>query len=291
MKKLLLKIAAIIMAVTCFFTMTACQKEVFVGFDTDLALAVGEELGLEIKFVEINWDLKESLLKNEDVDLVWNGFTYTEDRDNGYYDEDRKQQIGGLDFTNFYMVNKQVAVVKKADASKYTSNAAFVGKVGCAEAASAGSKVISTVLGQTPQELPKQIDTFTAIKAGTFDYAVIDSSMASVYIQSADGAYNKDLAVVEIEGVDQEFYAIGCKEGSNLPEVINYALAKVYKSGKALEIANKYGLSGVLVDSFSEIDTANYQLPADGQYAKCVSKGQLVVGYTLFAPMNYYEIQ
>lgn len=291
MKKFLTKIVSAILAVGCLFSLTACKTETFVGFDTDLAKAVGEVLGLQIQFEEINWDLKESLLNNEDVDLVWNGFTYTEDRDNGYFDTDRNQQIGGLDFSNFYMENKQVAVVKKDKVSEYTSNASFDGKIGCAEAASAGAKVISTVLKATPSELPKQIDTFTAVKAGTCDYAVIDSSMASVYVQSSNGAYNSDLAVVDIEGVEKEYYAIGCKEDSNLVEVINYAIAKLYKNGKAQEIANNYGLGAVLFDGFSEIDVDNYQLPTTGQYQRCVERGKIVVGYTLFAPMNYYELR
>ncbi len=292
MKKLLAKIGAVILSVACLFA-TACNQpeEVFVGFDTDLAKALGQELGLQIEFTEINWDLKESLLASEDVDLVWNGFTYTEDRDNGYYDDDRQQYIGGLDFSKFYMENKQVAVVKKSEAGNYTSNASFQGKIGCAEASSAGAKVISTILNQTANELPKQIDTFTAVKAGTCDYAVIDSSMASVYIQSEDGAYNKDLAVVQIEGVAVEYYAIGCNQGSNLVSVVNYALAKIYKSGKATEIANTYGLSGVLFDGFSSIDTDSFQLPTDGQYQRCVEEGKIVVGYTLFAPMNYFELK
>ncbi len=294
MKKFIKILVSAILSITMLGCLTACEEppeEVFVGFDTDLAKAVGEELGLQIEFVEINWDLKESLLNSEDVDLVWNGFTYTEDRDNGYYDEDRQQQIGGLDFTNFYMENKQVAVVKKSEVANYTSNASFAGKIGCAEASSAGAKVISDILGQTANELPKQIDTFTAVKAGTCDYAIIDSSMASVYVQSSNGSYNKDLAVVQLEGVDVEYYAVGCKQGSNLVSVINYALAKTYISGRATEIAETYGLSGVLFDGFSGVNTNSFQLPTDGQYQKCVNKGKIVVGYTLFAPMNYFELR
>ena len=294
MKKIIKILVSAILSVAMLGCFTACEeppKEVFVGFDTDLAKAVGEELGLEIEFVEINWDLKESLLNSGEIDLVWNGFTYTEDRDNGYYDEEREQQIGGLDFTNFYMENKQVAVVKKSQVANFTSNASFAGKVGCAEASSAGAKVITTILGQTANELPKQIDTFTAVKSGTCDYAVIDSSMASVYVQSENGAYNKDLAVVQIGGVEVEYYAVCCKQGSNLVSVVNYALAKAYKSGKATQIANTYGLGGVLFDGFSDVDTASFQLPTDGQYKNCADKGKIVVGYTLFAPMNYFELR
>jgi polar amino acid transport system substrate-binding protein len=208
MKKFLTKVLSLALVVFSLFSMTACKKEVFVGFDTDLAKALGEELGLTVKFVEINWDLKESLLDGNDVDLVWNGFTYTEDRDNGYYDTKREQQIGGLDFSNFYMENKQVAVVKKSELANYTSNASFAGKVGCAETASAGATVIEDILKSTPSTLQKQIDTFTAVLAGTFDYAVIDSSMASVYIQAENGAYKDSLAVVDIEGVNNSSFNV-----------------------------------------------------------------------------------
>lgn len=291
MKKFLTKIISAVLAVGCMFSLTACKTETFVGFDTDLAKALGDELNLKIEFVEINWGLKETLLKNGDIDLVWNGFTYTEDRDNGYYDEEREQEIGGLDFSNFYMENKQVAVVKKDKVSEYTSNASFNGKIGCAEATSAGAKVISEIFKVTPRELPKQTETFTAVIAGTCDYAVVDASMASVYVQSTNGSYKDKLAVVEIAGVEKEYYAVGTKEGSNMVSVVNYALAKLYKNGKALDIAKAYGLEGVLYDGFSAVDTQNYTLPTDGHFKTCLDKGKIVVGYTIFAPMNYMELR
>ena len=37
----------------------------FVGFDTELAQAVGEKLGIDINFVEINWDSKEIELNSK----------------------------------------------------------------------------------------------------------------------------------------------------------------------------------------------------------------------------------
>lgn len=291
MKKLLTKIISLALVVFSLFSMTACKKEVFVGFDTDLAKAVGQELGVTIRFEEINWDLKESLLASGDIDVVWNGFTYTEARDNGYFDEDRNQQIGGLDFSNFYMENKQVAVVKAANASQYTSNASFDNKSGCAEASSAGSSVIKNLFKQTSNELPKQIDTFTAVEAGTFDYAVIDATMASVYIQAENAVYKDRLAVVEIDGVEKEYYAVGFASGSNLVEVFNYAIAKIYASGKAQQIAETYGLANVLYNGFAGVDITNYTLPTDGQFKDCKDAGEIVVGYTIFAPMNYFEIK
>lgn len=286
MKKILALIVTLVLGLTACFAFTACGKDL-VGFDTDLAKAVGKELGVTVEFKEINWDTKEDELSTKLIDCVWNGFTYTEARDNGYYDEERGRQIGGLDFTGFYMVNKQVAVVKKSEAANYTSNASFNGKSGCAEATSAGESVIKTVLGANPAQLEKQLDGLVAVKAGTYDYAVVDLTLASEYVANEKGAYKDSLAIVQLTGVEEEYYAVGCREGSNLPAVLNSVLKKLYANGTAQEIAKKYSLDAALYNGFENAaDLGN--LPTDGDVGEIVSRGKIVVGYTIFAPMSYF---
>ena len=51
----------------------------FTGFDTELATAVCEKLGVEPDFVEINWDTKIVELDAKSIDCIWNGMTLTED--------------------------------------------------------------------------------------------------------------------------------------------------------------------------------------------------------------------
>lgn len=262
-----------------------CGSKKLIGFDTELAEAVAAELGLKVKFVEIDWDSKEAMLEVGSIDVVWNGFTYTEARDNGYFDDERNKQIGGLDFTGWYMENKQVAVVKKADAAKYTSNASFAGKKGCAEATSAGEEVVKDVLKCTCEQLGKQLDVFTAVSSGTDDFGVIDLTMASEYILSDKGTYKDTLAVVTLQDVEVEYYAVGVKEGSNVRDALNYALKKLYANGTAAKLADKYNLKGNLYDGFS---ANTYTLPTDGAFAKLKQNGTIVVGYTIFAPMNYF---
>ena len=46
------------------------EKGELVGFDVDLARAVGEKLGVEIVFQPINWDTKELELKNGNINLI-----------------------------------------------------------------------------------------------------------------------------------------------------------------------------------------------------------------------------
>lgn len=51
-----------------------------VGFDIDLANAVGKELGMEVKFQSISWAEKDQELASGKIDCIWNGFAYTEER-------------------------------------------------------------------------------------------------------------------------------------------------------------------------------------------------------------------
>lgn len=54
--------------------------EQLIGFDIDLAKAVGENLGVDVRFQEIQWDKKEIELSSDQIDLIWNGLNITEER-------------------------------------------------------------------------------------------------------------------------------------------------------------------------------------------------------------------
>ena len=87
-----------------------------IGFDIDLAKAVvaylNEKYNTEVavEFIVIDWNEKESLLANGSIDLVWNGMTITDER------------LAEMEVSVPYLANKQVAIVKKADAAKYGAN-------------------------------------------------------------------------------------------------------------------------------------------------------------------------
>ena len=87
-----------------------------VGFDIDLAKAVVDYLNttysaeVEIEFIVIDWNSKETMLENGDIDLVWNGMTISEERS------------ANMAISIPYLANKQVAVVKKTEAANYGTN-------------------------------------------------------------------------------------------------------------------------------------------------------------------------
>lgn len=288
MKKFLAVICSLAVLAGGIATFSGCSRTL-VGFDIELAQAVADKIGVNLRCEEINWDTKEAELENHSIDMAWNGFTYTEERDKGYIDEDGNK-IGGLDFSNLYMRNRQVAVVKKENAEKYSSFDAMKQAASfTAESGSAGFTTIQEVFEVTPTGVKKQADVFTEVTAGTSEIGVIDAVMAGHYITAESGAYHDSLAVVQIAGVEEEFYAIGFREGSNLPAAFNNIIAGLVEDGTMERIAEKYGLQDVILpENFADYD-ANYAYPTDGDYQELINDGEMVLGYTIFAPMAYFE--
>ena len=51
----------------------------WVGFDADMAKAFAKSLGVEVQFVEIEWDNKIMEINNKSIDCVWNGMTLVDE--------------------------------------------------------------------------------------------------------------------------------------------------------------------------------------------------------------------
>ncbi len=100
-----------------------------VGFDTDLAKAVGEYLDITIEFEEIVWDTKEIELNAGTIDLIWNGMTITDER------------AETMNISLPYLSNSQVAICRAEDADKYTDIASFADAIIAIEAGSSASRI------------------------------------------------------------------------------------------------------------------------------------------------------
>ena len=140
----------------------------FTGFDTELATAVCEKLGVEPEFVEINWDTKVVELDAKSIDCIWNGMTLTDDI------------MANAATTKAYAKNAQVVVVK--DGTDYSSTADLVGKTVVAEAGSAGEAAIEgdENLAQADYVSKSvQTDCLMEVAAGTADAAVLDLTLAT----------------------------------------------------------------------------------------------------------------
>ena len=200
----------------------------FTGFDTELATAVCEKLGVEPEFVEINWDTKVVELDAKSIDCIWNGMTLTEDI------------MANTATTKAYAKNAQVVVVK--DGTDYTSTADLVDKTVVAEAGSAGEAAI-----QGDENLSKadyvsksvQTDCLMEVAAGTADAAVLDLTLANAMI----GAGTDYAGLKIVDELNAEEYGVAFRKGSDAAAAVDAAFDELKADGTMQALADKYDLA------------------------------------------------
>ena len=200
----------------------------FTGFDTELATAVCEKLGVEPEFVEINWDTKVVELDAKSIDCIWNGMTLTDDI------------MANTATTKAYAKNAQVVVVK--DGTDYASTADLVGRTVVAEAGSAGEAAIEgdENLAQADYVSKSvQTDCLMEVAAGTADAAVLDLTLANAMI--GEGTDYASLAIVD--ELNAEEYGVAFRKGSDAAAAVDAAFDELKADGTMQALAEKYDLA------------------------------------------------
>lgn len=274
-KKIVLALLLVAVVLTAVLGAAACTKTELIGFDVELAQAVGKDLGVEVEFQLINWNNKENELESKNVDLLWNGMTITEERE------------AQMEISEPYMLNEQVAIIRKADASKFdTLDKMLASKKWTAESGSAGAELIPE-LGATLIGVSSQINILTELNAGSADIGVMDSVMASYYMNETGSEYADSLMIAPVKiALEDEYYGIAARKGEvALMDKINTSLAKLYADGTVGKIAETYGLTDVIlpVEYNSQWDS----IADKSSWDYIVNRGKIVIGYTLFAPIAY----
>ncbi|WNZ90599.1 amino acid ABC transporter substrate-binding protein [Streptococcus iniae] len=202
------------------------------GFDIDLAKAVFKEYGIKVTFQPINWDLKETELKNGKIDMIWNGYSMN---------PERQKKVA---FSNPYMKNEQVLVSKKS--SHMTSFGDMKAKVLGAQSGSSGydaftrhPKVLKDIVKDNDA---RQYETFTQafidLKNNRIDGLLIDKVYANYYLKQEKELENYTILASEYKG---ENFAVGVrKEDKTLLKNINKGLKKLYQEGKFQAISEKW---------------------------------------------------
>lgn len=202
----------------------------WIGFDADMAKAFAKSLGVEVKFVEIEWANKALELENKSIDVVWNGMTLNE------------ETLNSMSCTNAYCNNAQVIVVPAAKADQYKTIADCKDLQFAVEDGSAGQEQAEANEFKITKVLD-QATALTEVKAGTCDAAVIDSLMAGAMV--GEGTGYADLTY--ILPLNEEKYGVGFRKGSDLTEALNKFFDDSKADGTMQNIAETYGTQEALI--------------------------------------------
>lgn len=199
------------------------ENDEIVGFDIDLAKAVGEELGVEVEFQPIDWDAKDNELKAKNVDCIWNGMSWTEERDET------------MSLTKKYMNNK-IVVMSLKDLNITDSSQLVDYKIGTQADSSAldGMKNDENFdkFKDNINEYGDYASAYLDLKAGRVDVMVIDAVMGEFTYP--------ELKVSDYVFMD-DFYVVGFrKDDKELTAKVNEALQNILDSGKGAEISQKW---------------------------------------------------
>ena len=202
----------------------------WIGFDADMAKAFAESLGVDVEFIEIDWDNKIMELDNKSIDVVWNGMTLTED------------VKAAMECSNAYANNAQVVIVPADVADQYQTAESIAELNIAVENGSAGEEVV-TGLGYTVTEVATQADALMEVAAGTSDAAVIDSLMAAAMVGEGTSYANLTYTV----GLNSEEYGAGFRKGSDLAAALNDFMKAAYDDGTMMAIAETYGVQAAII--------------------------------------------
>ncbi len=196
------------------------------GFDTEFALLVADKLGVEVEFVEIDWDNKWFSLETKDIDCVWNGMTLT---------DEAKENAS---CTDTYVRNAQVVVTKAENAETYVDAEALKDATIAVEVGSAGMDAAEAA-GLEFTEYTYQSDALMAVESGKADVCIIDITMANA--MTGEGTSYPELTTTF--SLTEEEYAIACRKGSDLTAKINELMAELIEAGTLSELAAEYELT------------------------------------------------
>jgi polar amino acid transport system substrate-binding protein len=202
------------------------EKNEIVGFDIDYAKAAAEQMGVTVEFQPIDWKTKESELSSGRIDLIWNGYTIT---------DERKEKVL---FTKPYLKNAQV-VVTMSD-SKLAKLADLEGRVvGLQSLSSAADALNDNPIKskiKTVTEFTDNVLALNDLKSGRLDAVVIDEIVINYYMTK-----EKETFKVLDESLAPEEYGIGVKKGNEeLLEKLQKALDELNENGTAAKISKKW---------------------------------------------------
>ncbi len=202
-----------------------------VGFDIDLARAVAEKMGVDVEFKPIDWDAKSMELSSKKIDVIWNGFSIS---------EERKQEVL---FSDPYLTTEQVLIVKAGSPIK--TKADLAGKKIALQdgstsetALKADAATYESIGDSNISRFKENTEVIMELESGRVDAAIIDEVFVSYYLAKENMT---DKFTVLEETFGGEDYGVGARKTDDaFVAALNKALAECKAEGKTSEISQKW---------------------------------------------------
>ncbi|MCQ2969036.1 MAG: transporter substrate-binding domain-containing protein [Clostridium sp.] len=192
-------------------------QDKIVGFDVSLAEEIADELDVDLKIKEMDFDALITALPAGKIDLIISGMNPT---------EKRKQAV---DFSNIYYTANHGILVRAEDVDKYNDFSDLDGlKVG-AQLGSTQAELASTLIDKANLQLLSNVNNLILeLKSGKVDAIVMELSVAQIAIKN-----NPDLAIgkpvyEETEGGNAVAIAKG---NEDLVDIVNKVISRVTEDG------------------------------------------------------------
>lgn len=202
-----------------------------VGFDIDLAKAVAKKMNLDVEFQPIDWDSKSMELSSGTIDVIWNGFSITDER--------KKEVL----FTDPYLTTGQVIVVK-AD-SDINSKADLAGKKialqdgsTSEEALKADEATYASIGDENISRFKENTQVLMEVDSGRADAAVIDEIFVRYYL--AKESMLDKFRVLDESFADEDYGVGGRLSDKSFMEALNKAVKECIDDGTASEYSVKW---------------------------------------------------
>ena len=201
------------------------DSDELIGYDADVARAIGKKLGVKVKIVEAPWESLFAGLDDGRYDLVINGVDVTEERQQKY------------DFSDAY-AHIHTALVVKDDNTEIKKFEDLKGKK---TVNSIGSTYMTLAekYGATATGVSTLDETIQNVIDGRADATLNSEDSIATYLQTKPDAPIKVVATTK----DASNVAIPMKKGEStktLRKAINKALSEMKSDGTLAEISKKY---------------------------------------------------
>lgn len=199
------------------FEHTVNGKTEYAGVDIDLAKKIAKDNNLKLKIVNMSFDSLLGGLKTGKIDIIISGMTST---------PERKKQV---DFSDSYMMTKNIMLVKKDKVNEYKDIKDFNNKKVGAQKGTEQEKIAQTEIENASiTSLSRLPDVILALKSGKVEGAVVEKPVAEAYLKQ-----NPKLGISNVKFNEEEKDTVIAvpKDSPKLLSQINKTIKEVKDKG------------------------------------------------------------